>query len=488
MRWTRSRTHQALLGAGLLLLCGSLVLCIADRQLQLMVYAPQKTYPVEVQDRDGRLYIDVLDLLSPLGSTNVQTRGKEWKVTFNGADAVFTQQSDRAKVRGKSVSLGGKTLLENDKLLIPLGASFPVIAGLLKIPVELHPDGRRLFINDTVTHFTAELKKSDRPSLLLNFDHPVSPVVSQEEGKVKLTFKREPVISDITTQPWEDKSIHSLVFSEDNGAAVLTISGAPGLSASVTADGRSVLVQAAAAPVVASTPPPASTTTTALPAPSDAPTPKSEVTVPPLPYPNQPHSVPAFFVMIDAGHGGDDPGARLGDKLVEKDVTLVLARKIKAELQERGVPVRMMRDSDVTLDLEERAESSNEQRAAAYVAIHAGIPGGGVRVYTPGFGTDNGSAQVKFLPWDSAQENYVPRSRVLARGIAGELGKRNITATILHTSLRPLNNITAPAIGIELAADPKNVQDISDQKFQNTVATAIAAGIAQLRGQLEGQQ
>lgn len=483
MRWTRSRTRQALLGAGLLLLSGSLLLCIADRQLQLMVYAPQRSYSVEVQDRDGRLYVNVIDLLSPLASTNVQSKNKEWKLTLNGSDAVFNQGSESAKVRGKSVDLGGKTLIENEKVLIPLGASFSVVSALLKVQVELHPDGRRLFVDNTVTRFTAELQKSDRPLLLLNFDHPVSPVVSQDEGKVRLTFKREPVISDIRTQPWEDKNIQSLAFSEDNGAAIVTISGASGLNASVTGDGRSILVQVPPPPPPASAAPSPTSSATAVPS-----APAVEASPTQLPFTNQTHSGQVFFVMIDAGHGGDDPGARLSEKLAEKDVTLTLARKIKAELQERGVAVRMMRDSDVGMSLEQRAESSNEQRAGVYIAIHAGIPGGGIRVYAPAFGTSNTAAQVKFLPWENAQDNYVPRSRTLAKGIASELDKRNITATILRTSLRPLNNINAPAIGIELAADPDNVQDIIDQKFQNTVAAAIAVGIAQVRGQLESQR
>lgn len=192
--------------------------------------------------------------------------------------------------------------------------------------------------------------------------------------------------------------------------------------------------------------------------------------------------------MIDAGHGGDDVGARLGSKLAEKDVTLALARKIKADLQERGVVVRLVRDDDVTLSLEQRAETTNEQHAGAYVAIHAGTPGGGVRVYIPAF-TVNGSASPgRFLTWEHAQDNYLPRSRLMALGIAGELEKKNITAVTLGTPLRPLNNINAPAIAIELAADPDNVQDITDQKFQGTVAAAIAVGVAQVRTQLEGQQ
>lgn len=146
---------------------------------------------------------------------------------------------------------------------------------------------------------------------------------------------------------------------------------------------------------------------------------------------------------------------------------------------------RMVRDADVNLTLEQRAEATNEQRAAAYISIHAGIPGGGVRVYTPAFSNTAAASSGPFLTWDNTQDHYLARSQTLAHGVANELGRKKITVVTLGTPLRPLNNINAPAIAIELAADPDNVQDVLDQKFQATVAAAVATGIAQVRSQLE---
>ena len=83
---------------------------------------------------------------------------------------------------------------------------------------------------------------------------------------------------------------------------------------------------------------------------------------------------------------------------------------------------------------------------------------------------------------------YVARSRTLAQAISGEIGKKDIKVMNLSTSLRPLNNIAAPAIAVELAPDPANVQDIAGQKFQTMVAAGVAAGVAQMRSQLEGQR
>ena len=49
------------------------------------------------------------------------------------------------------------------------------------------------------------------------------------------------------------------------------------------------------------------------------------------------NNVVNFFVMIDAGHGGTETGTRFSDKLSEKEITLLLARRLRTELQNRGM-------------------------------------------------------------------------------------------------------------------------------------------------------
>src|SRR5215469_1722406 len=63
------------------------------------------------------------------------------------------------------------------------------------------------------------------------------------------------------------------------------------------------------------------------------------------------HAPAESFVMIDPSHGGDDPGATLAPGLREKDVTLSFSRELKKELEERGIAVRLLRDSDISLAL-----------------------------------------------------------------------------------------------------------------------------------------
>src|ERR1051326_3241789 len=135
------------------------------------------------------------------------------------------------------------------------------------------------------------------------------------------------------------------------------------------------------------------------------------------PAPEAQRRTSEFFVMIDPSHGGYDKGADFGGKLLEKDITLKLARELRKELEDRGIASRLLRDSDVDLALDRRAEITNEQRAGIYIALHAGRLGHGVRVYTPLL-TGAEPPTGRFLPWESAQSASLERSKAAAQAIA----------------------------------------------------------------------
>jgi N-acetylmuramoyl-L-alanine amidase len=77
-------------------------------------------------------------------------------------------------------------------------------------------------------------------------------------------------------------------------------------------------------------------------------------------------------VVIDAGHGGRDPGATsVSGQVHEKDLTLALARELRDDLVKRGrVRVAMTRDDDRYLTLDERAAVARRLDAAMFVSLH----------------------------------------------------------------------------------------------------------------------
>lgn len=74
-------------------------------------------------------------------------------------------------------------------------------------------------------------------------------------------------------------------------------------------------------------------------------------------------------IMIDAGHGGKDPGAQ-GYGLVEKDVNLRMALVLGKTLKDRGFKVIYTRTTDVFLSLEERTAQANARRADLFLSVH----------------------------------------------------------------------------------------------------------------------
>jgi N-acetylmuramoyl-L-alanine amidase len=89
----------------------------------------------------------------------------------------------------------------------------------------------------------------------------------------------------------------------------------------------------------------------------------------PAPHPGH---VKPFVVVLDPGHGGEDPGAIGPGGTYEKDVVLAIALKTKALLeQDKRVVVFMTRDEDVFIPLGERVKKARSVNADAFVSIHA---------------------------------------------------------------------------------------------------------------------
>ena len=88
------------------------------------------------------------------------------------------------------------------------------------------------------------------------------------------------------------------------------------------------------------------------------------------------------------------------------------------------------------------------------------------------------------MPWETAQTAYLDLSGTVAGSVAAELEARKLPNATLAAPLRPMNNIAAPAIAIEIASPSGDVNDIASPAYLDQVAQSIAAGIAAVRGKI----
>jgi N-acetylmuramoyl-L-alanine amidase len=194
-----------------------------------------------------------------------------------------------------------------------------------------------------------------------------------------------------------------------------------------------------------------------------------------------------YFAVVDASHGGDDHGETFSNTLLEKDVTVALARSLRQELQSRGIPTLVLRDSDANLSVDQRAIFANADRAAIYIAVHAASNGHGVRVYTAmlPFGADDRGT---FRAWSTAQHASLALSQSTANAVAAEFQRRQVPVRTLTAPLRPLNNLTGPAIAVEVAPQGSDVSQLTAPDYQQLVTSAVATAIAAARDQLGAAQ
>jgi len=201
-------------------------------------------------------------------------------------------------------------------------------------------------------------------------------------------------------------------------------------------------------------------------------------------------------IVLDPAHGGVDSGSRIGDTILEKDVALALAFKLRSMLAARGFNVIMTRDSDspasdtpsavaatTVLALDDRAGIANHARASACLLLHATGSGIGVHLYNselPPAPQEN-----TLLPWLTAQAAWVPQSEHLEKALATALTRAHIPLVVSSASVRPVDSLTCPALVVELAPRTSDPATINDAGYQQRIAEAIASSLIFWQNQVQ---
>jgi N-acetylmuramoyl-L-alanine amidase len=201
-----------------------------------------------------------------------------------------------------------------------------------------------------------------------------------------------------------------------------------------------------------------------------------------------PKPLPAFYrnvVVVDPAHGGPDTGAHLPDDVLEKNVTLVFAQRLRPLLAAQGFAIVGTRDSDPAdmLTADQRAGTANHARPLACVLLHASSSGSGIHVASSSLSSSD-EAQPRALRWAEAQVGASAMSLRLANEVGLALSNAHLPVILLRASVPPIDNLTCPAIIVEispLTPSGGSRSPVTDTAYQQHVAEAIALGLASFR-------
>jgi N-acetylmuramoyl-L-alanine amidase len=208
-------------------------------------------------------------------------------------------------------------------------------------------------------------------------------------------------------------------------------------------------------------------------------------------------------VVIDAGHGGYDPGARSRRGLKEKDVCLDIALRFRRELMAAApdLAVVLTRDRDVYLTLRQRTEIANKADADLFISIHNNASvkresKGSQVFFYDSQSSDRAAAdlvareneeanQLEILMTDLAKSLVRDQSIGFADKVQSKLGKA------LHLKHRDLAyapfyvlaRTKMPAILVEVAfiTHPQEERLLGDPDFRQTVAESLTQGVIDYR-------
>lgn len=195
-----------------------------------------------------------------------------------------------------------------------------------------------------------------------------------------------------------------------------------------------------------------------------------------------------FLVALDAAHGGQDTGAKLSDRLYEKNFTLAFTTRLRAALASKGMQVVVTRDTDSVVPVKSRAAIANHGVAAACLSLHATATGSGIHLFTSSLSQ---TQPTHFLPWLTAQSAYITKSLKLSSELNAALAHSQIPVTLARTSLQPIDSFSCPSVAIEIAplapVQGKSGMSLDSAEYQEKVIDSIAAALVAWRNEWRQQ-
>ena len=423
-------------------------------------------------------------------------------VTYKDKTIVLTNQA-LASVAGRLVSLPAPALRSGNRWWVPLDFISRALGLIYDTKLELRKPSHLLIVGDL--HVPRVTVRYDLVApggrLTLDATPRVNSIVTQENGTL-LSVRFDADALDIAAPPLAAQGPQGLV----QGVRVLDAT-----TLGVDLGPHAAGFRAASLPVETTmrlTIDILATPTEASPGAPGGAGPPPGADLPPSLRPPEPA---IQTIAIDPGHGGVDEGVVGEAGTKEKDLTLAVARRIKAAIEARlGIRVLLTRGDDSDLALEDRTSGANNNKADLFISLHANASIRpeviGTSIYYAAFestAVSRAFAGVERLPtfsgamrdielvaWDLAQTHHLDQSMAFAAILENRLKERVVLATrpLGGAPLAVLASTNMPAVLIEMGflTNIGQEKQLAGGEWQNVFVQGVTEAIIDFRDSLAG--
>jgi N-acetylmuramoyl-L-alanine amidase len=492
---------------------------------RLDAQSPRAVAPYSVVSVEGRRTVGAaiagdqemlrLDELAPLLQVTVREDRAAKALTVSRGTAVVVLSLDQglASVGGKIFSLSAPPARDGSRWLVPLDTVSRALAPIAGVRTEVRKVSRLIVLGDLrVPRITVQQDPGGPPTrIAIDIVPRAAFTVVQEPKRLLVRFDADGLdVGPINA----------------GGGLVESVTAADPLTLAIALDKDFATFRAATVPIdAASSRLVIDLTAAGAPAPSGLARAQAQPPAPrpaPAAMPEAPAALPAAqppgvrTIVIDPGHGGDEQGTRGAGGVLEKDLVLDVARRLRSVLDTRlGVRVLLTRDDDRVVPHDERASIANNNKADLFISLHANSSPNksakGAEVFylsLDGLGAEarkmvdspetrpvpvlgGGSRDIDLILWDMAQARHLNESAAFAMLVEEELRRRVEMSPnpVQQAPFRVLVAANMPAVLVEMGflSNPEQEAQLTSDDFKNRVVQALFDAIGRYRGRVEAQ-
>lgn len=457
----------------------------------------QRREVLTTQGRGDVELVPIDQVLAGLGVTlTSDAAGGALTLAYQKREVTLFKGKSLASVGGDLRLLSAPVVFDQGKWLVPVDALARLVGPLLGTKVDWRPQGRVLLIGGaTVPRVTVSAALSgEAVRVVFDATEKVPFRIQQEPGRITVAVPRDLLDAVVQQERPGGGVVDQIQFvgGRENVFSITLGKRFLQMKAFEQEQPPRLVLDLEAAP------PAPGVATRAAPAPTPLPSART---------PPEDQAVGIRTVVIDPGHGGEDLGAQGPGGVLEKDIALAIARRLRAIITNTlGLQVFLTRDRDADVSLDERTAVANNYKADLFLSIHAnawrGRSASGSEVYflsyqasdeesrrvaqsegaaLPPSAPAGAGADLALILWDMAQAEHLEESSLLAMRIQEELA--SVTGSqgrgVKQAPFRVLVGAAMPAVLVEVAfiSNPEEEKLLAQEAFQAKVAAALARGV-----------